>query len=97
MNNIIKQYKVFIASPSDLKKEREIVSQTCERINQSELVKLRNIRLKPILWEDAAPSAGRPQDTINLLQKNCSIFKDYIGVIIGTKEEPTIRIRNNKI
>lgn len=65
---------VFIASPSDVEEERKIVRRVCENLNKDPLVKEKRIRLEPVGWEDVVPSAGRPQDTINLLQKDCDIF-----------------------
>lgn len=67
-------YQVFIASPSDVNKEREIIRKVCENLNKNEFIKHGNISLNPIGWEDLPPFAGNPQDIINYLQKNCDIF-----------------------
>jgi len=75
---------VFIASPSDVEEERKIVRRVCENLNKDPLVKEKRIRLEPVGWEDVVPSAGRPQDTINLLQKDCDIFVCILHKKYGT-------------
>lgn len=86
MSRTITEYKVFIASPSDLGTERGIVRQVCGELNQSPLVAARGMQLAVVGWEDVVPSAGRPQDTINRLQADCDIF---ICMLFRTYGTPT--------
>lgn len=67
MSQEIKQYKVFIASPSDLEAERETARQVCEKINQGAFARDRRLALRSVGWEDLPPAAGRPQEGINPL------------------------------
>ena len=75
---------VFIASPSDVEAERKIVRRVCENLNKDPLVKEKQILLNPVGWEDVVSSAGRPQDTINLLVKNCDVFVCILHKKYGT-------------
>jgi len=72
MGKIIDEYDVFIASPGDVKEERQIVHDVCRDLNNDILVD--DIQFKAIGWEDAIPEAGRPQEIINRLVDSCDIF-----------------------
>jgi len=55
---------IFIASPTDVKQERDIVEQEIARISKLSIEK--RLLLEPIRWEkDARPGWGRPQDLLN--------------------------------
>ncbi|MCP4371790.1 MAG: DUF4062 domain-containing protein, partial [Deltaproteobacteria bacterium] len=69
-----KEINVFIASPGDVKKEREIVRNVCEGLNKSTLLKPYGISFLATGWEEVIPSAGRPQEIINKLVDDCDIF-----------------------
>ncbi|OGR22843.1 MAG: hypothetical protein A2277_16030 [Desulfobacterales bacterium RIFOXYA12_FULL_46_15] len=80
----IKEFQVFIASPSDVEEEKKIVRKVCENLNKDPLVRGKRIQLEHKGWEDLAPSAGRPQDTINSLQEKCDIFVCILHRKYGT-------------
>ncbi|ACN16483.1 conserved hypothetical protein [Desulforapulum autotrophicum HRM2] len=80
----VRQFKVFIASPSDLGQEREAVRAACDALNKRVLVKEKQVMLAAVGWEDAVPSAGRPQETINRLQKECDLFVCLLHKKYGT-------------
>ena len=60
MSKSFEHYNVFIASPSDVQEERDIVREVCDELNGNKLVENDNIQFKAVGWEDALPSAGRP-------------------------------------
>lgn len=79
-------FKVFIASPSDVLPEREVIRSTLERWNSinSEREK---IVLIPIGWEtNAAPEMGRPaQDYINMdILDSCDVVIGVFWTRVGT-------------
>lgn len=74
MVKIKKELNIFIASPGDVPEERNIVRKVCEDLNKSTLLEPYGISFKVTGWEDALPSAGRPQAIINQLVNTCDIF-----------------------
>lgn len=76
---------VFIATPGDLVKERNILREVVERINKSIG---RNIgwNLELLGWEDTLPSFARPQELINKDVECCDLF---IGVLWKRWGQPT--------
>ncbi|HEX8456641.1 MAG TPA: SUMF1/EgtB/PvdO family nonheme iron enzyme [Pyrinomonadaceae bacterium] len=66
MNVQLRQhYRVFVASPGDVREEREIVPAVIEQVNRTTGQEL-GIHLDSWMWDmDAAPNAGAPQDVIN--------------------------------
>lgn len=56
--------RVFIASPSDVRREREIFRDVIEQVNSESGERLK-IRLEALGWEDTMPGKGRPQALIN--------------------------------
>jgi hypothetical protein len=66
MSYLATVYKVMIASPSDVKEERQIVREEIANWNAAHS-EARGIVLLPVSWEDSsAPSTGdRPQGIIN--------------------------------
>ena len=93
-------YRILIASPSDVKDEREAVRQAIRRWNQTNSVS-RGVYLSPILWEvDSAAemSAGDgfdPQQLINRqLVDDCDIliafFWGRVGTITGRYPSGTV-------
>src|SRR5438046_3883821 len=64
MDQQIKLFRVFIASPGDLADERLAIRDVVERIN-SACSKETNWRIELLGWEDTLPGAGRPQELIN--------------------------------
>ncbi len=89
-----KEINVFIASPGDVKEEREIIRETCEELNKSTLLKPFSIYFQATGWEDAFPSPGRPQQIINKLLDGCNIFvcifHKRFGIHTGKVESGTL-------
>lgn len=56
--------RIFLASPGDVKKERELFVSVVERVNKVKAKPL-GILLEPCGWEDLGPGSGRPQELIN--------------------------------
>ncbi|MEE8295215.1 MAG: DUF4062 domain-containing protein [Sphingomonadales bacterium] len=86
-------YDVFVSSPSDVQKEREIVDTTIRHWNRKNNHELR-MRFEPLLWEiDAIPGIGdSPQEVINQqIGNNYDIYLGILGATIGTptKKSPS--------
>ena len=64
MDQQIKLYRVFIASPGDLADERKALRDVVERINGI-CARETDWRIELLGWEDTLPGAGRPQELIN--------------------------------
>lgn len=64
---------VFVASPSDVQAERDLVARVAERVVATAGVQL-GVRIRVTQWSEVAPDAGRPQDLINPLVDACDIF-----------------------
>ena len=70
----LKRIRVFIASPGDVAKEREIVRQAVERINRL-LAKRQGFLLEAIGWEDIPSGTSiRAQEVINPYVDSAHIF-----------------------
>lgn len=96
MSYKVRAFKVFIASPSDVLQEREIVRSVISRWNSinSEREK---IVLIPIGWEsNAAPEMGKPaQDYINMdILDDCDIVIGIFWTKVGT---PTRKFTSGSI
>lgn len=92
MNNITKQYKVFVASPGDVSTERSVIPKVIAEINFiiSAIAPERRVLLDLILWETHAyPGlAVDPQDVINQQLPDYDIF---IGIMWRRFGTPTGR------
>lgn len=87
MPRTVVTYKVFLASPGDVKEERGIVKKVIETYNQ--IHSCDNIKLELLCWEDSTrPSFGYyPQDVVN-----SQIGDDYdvfIGILWARFGTPT--------
>lgn len=79
-----KLYQVFLASPGDVKEERELAADAIEELNITH-GPLGNYRLELLRWEThAAPNAGRPQQVINDLIDAYDIFVGIMWKRFGT-------------
>jgi hypothetical protein len=92
---IVNELDVLIASPSDVKNEREIAARTVEELNA--FLDFHELRLRTRMWEcDAVPEIGdRPQATLNRqLGDSCDIFVGImwsrVGTATGAAESGTI-------
>ena len=87
MPRTVVTYKVFLASPGDVKEERGVVKEVIETYNQ--IHSCDNIKLELLCWEDSThPSFGDyPQDVVNT-----QIGDDYdvfIGILWARFGTPT--------
>lgn len=92
MPRTVVTYKIFLASPSDVKEEREIVKKVIETYNQ--IHSCDNIMLELLCWEDSTyPSFGDyPQDVVN-----SQIGDDYdvfIGILWARFGTPTLEYKS---
>ncbi|MCW3081816.1 DUF4062 domain-containing protein [Segetibacter sp.] len=80
----MKKFTVFVASPSDVKKERDLLKNVIEEVNLTHGAAL-GYELE--LWryeENAFPSAEKPQDLINSIAKPYQIFIGIMWKRFGT-------------
>jgi Domain of unknown function (DUF4062) len=80
----MEKYTVFVASPSDVKKERDLLEDVFKEVNLTHGVAL-GYELE--LWkyeENAYPSAGKPQDLINSIAKPYQLFIGIMWKRFGT-------------
>ncbi|MGH7601736.1 MAG: DUF4062 domain-containing protein, partial [bacterium] len=81
----VRLLKVFIASPGDVKLEREKTRE--EIISLRLLAQKHGFDLQPVGWEaNATPGVGRPQELINPLVRECDLF---IGILWRKFGAPT--------
>jgi tetratricopeptide (TPR) repeat protein len=82
----ITQYRVFIASPGGLEKEREQFRRTLERYTLRE-GEPRGVAFHPVGWEETIGGVGRPQVLVNEDLRQCDyavfIFHDRWGSPTG--------------
>ena len=65
MADRITRYKVFIASPGGLQKEREAFRDTIREYNEEIDQQRRDLTFMPVGWEETLGGHGRPQSLIN--------------------------------
>ena len=75
-------YEVFIASPNDVKPERDILSKVIEAIDDEHT----DESLRPIRWEDAFRDFSNPdaQAELNKLVHRCDLLVAVFGGGLGT-------------
>ncbi|HEV2842564.1 MAG TPA: hypothetical protein VGW39_14670 [Chthoniobacterales bacterium] len=73
MDQQVKVFTVFIASPNDLGDERQALRDVVERIN-SIVSKETDLRIELLGWEDTLPGRGRPQELINADLDKADLF-----------------------
>jgi hypothetical protein len=66
-------YRVFIASPGGLEKERRRFRDVLNKYNESEALE-RGVMFVPVGWEIIPKGIGRPQEIINADVKRCDYF-----------------------
>jgi len=73
--NYLKRIPIFLASPSDLSRERKLFSQVIEYVNATK-AKSKGILFEANVWEDCLIGKGRPQEKINekIKQSNLLVF-----------------------
>jgi hypothetical protein len=73
MEQQLKLFRVFIASPGDLGDERRALREVVEKINGI-FSKETEWRIELLGWEDTSPGAGRPQELINADLEKADLF-----------------------
>jgi len=65
MPTTVTTYRVLVASPSDVKEERQVMREAMQEWNERNAEEY-GIAFLPSMWEFLRPEAGkRPQDIIN--------------------------------
>jgi hypothetical protein len=78
------QYRLLVASPGDVKTERDVLGRVISEINQTHGSPL-GYSVEILRWEThAAPSAGRPQGVINDQIGNYDLFVGIMWRRFGT-------------
>lgn len=80
----MEKYTVFVASPADVQKERNLIKQVIDEVN---LTHGSSLGYELELWkyeDNAYPSAQRPQDLINTVAKPYQIFIGIMWKRFGT-------------
>jgi len=77
MSDSYKVRRVFIASPGDVQKEREIFKEIIDEVNDIKAHHM-GIHLEALAWEDTLPGRGRPQEIINKDIKR----SDYVVMLL---------------
>jgi hypothetical protein len=72
MTSDVNELCVFIASPGDLKEEREALRSLEARLNSK--FAPASIRVRMTGWEERPPAYGRPQSQINPMVDECDVF-----------------------
>lgn len=72
--------QVFIASPSGLDSERELLRETVERYNRTSVFR-RSVAFVARGWEDRVGGVGRPQSLINEILDEC----DFTVVVLADR------------
>lgn len=84
MPRSITQYRVFIGSPDGLKDERDCFRDKLKKFSEAHDG---DVMFHPVGWEDALPSAGRPQAVINSALEECDyavfVLHDRFGSPTG--------------
>lgn len=82
------QYKIFLATPSDVTEEREKIEKVISKLNETYGAR-NDLHLKLVKWEtDSTPgiAMNHPQDLISPLVDECDIF---IGILWKRFGSPT--------
>lgn len=95
-NTFYKQYKIFVSSPGDVKKEREIVDIIVSKINESIGESLK-VNLKVVMWEKLPPETTIEtiQDRLNQKVSECHFFLLILNKRYGTIQ-PGHKISNTE-
>jgi hypothetical protein len=81
---MLRRLRIFVASPGDVKIEREKATEVIERVNKNAAL-AKGVLLDPWLWEvDAQPAIGRPQESINTKLDEAAIVILILWNRLGT-------------
>lgn len=82
MEKVLRELRVFMASPGDLTDERDALRDLERRLNAT--FRDRGVRVSIEGWEEVQPDAGAPQDLINPLVYDCDVFVGLLNMRWGT-------------
>ena len=83
--------RVFLASPSDVETEREVVVRVTEELNRT-VAREHGLIIELFRWEvEARPAMGRPQQVINDQAGNFEQYDLFVGVMWSKFGTPTGR------
>lgn len=90
MTTTYESFKIFIASPGDVKQEQEIAISVIQRVSSTCKESL-GIELEPVTWNDFVPKAPklpeeRIQDVLNSEIPKCQAFILVLGKRYGSTE-----------
>jgi hypothetical protein len=99
--------RVFVSSPGDMTKERELVTTIANEMN-TDIGQIHNFRIEPILWEthSASEIGDRSQNVINSQMDEYEIYLGIMGNKFGsstgpygsgTEEEFAIALRKHRV
>lgn len=81
---MLRRLRIFVASPGDVKIEREKATDVIERVNKNAAL-AKGVLLDPWLWEvNAQPAIGRPQESINAKLEEAAIVILILWNRLGT-------------
>lgn len=81
---LLRKVKVFIATPRDVSRERELAETVIKRVN-GEVSDALRMTLELVRWETHAdPAMGRPQSHVTQLVDQCDIFLGVLWHRFGT-------------
>ncbi len=84
MSSDVTQYNVFIASPGDVGRERDLACDVIDSIN-SRIGKAQGFHLDAVRWQTHVQmDAGRTQASINPLVRECDVFVGILWARFGT-------------
>jgi|GEM_PF-5849246 len=83
MENDVRVFRVFLASPSDLADERRVARDVVEALN-TVCSKEIDLRIELLGWEDTLPGAGRPQALINADLDKADLFLGCLWQKMGS-------------
>ena len=91
---MLRRLRVFVASPGDVKPEREKAAEVIEHVNQ-EVALAKGVLLDPWRWEmDADPTIGRAQESINTKLDEAAIviliLWNRLGMPTGKADSGTV-------
>lgn len=87
MANTLTAFRVFIASPSGLERERRAFRATLREYNEAEAIP-RGFIFLPVGWEDTLGGVGRPQSLINEEVRACDFFVQVLWNRWGSPTDP---------
>src|SRR5215218_5306534 len=80
MPHDIRAFRVFVASPGGLEKERKAFRATINAYNEAEAIP-RGVLFIAVGWEDTLGGIGRPQSIINEEIRSC----DFMVLLFGNR------------